>query len=59
MTAKVDESFWLYQTERVGDGKSELEKGTPEWRRYAEGKALAPFRPVASSYYLHLVESNV
>jgi len=57
--AKVDDSFWLYQTERVGDGKSELKEGTPEWRRYAEGRGLAPFRPAASSYHLHLVESSV
>lgn len=59
LTAKVDGSLWLYQTERVGAGKTELTKGTPEWLRYAEGRSLAPFRPAASSYYLHLVESSV
>jgi hypothetical protein len=48
--AQVDSSFIGYEVGAKGGGRSVLDKGTPEWERYMQGKAPAPFRWESSCY---------
>jgi len=51
----VDDKAFVYQSERVGAGKCDVGKGTPEWREYVAGRGLAPYRYDCSHYYVHMV----
>lgn len=58
MKADVDNAFWLYQMERSGSGKSQLQTNSQAWDRYWAGKSLAPFDYTSSCSYVHVAEHN-
>ena len=58
MKADVDDALWLYQMERSGSGKSQLQTNTQEWDRYSAGQSFAPFNYTSSCSYVHVAEHN-
>jgi len=58
MKADVDNAFWLYQMERSGSGKSQLQTNSQEWDHYRAGKSFAPFDYTSSCSYVHVAEQN-
>lgn len=51
----VDNKAFVYQSERAGAGKCEIQKGTPQWEEYVAGRGFVPYKRSCSYYYLHTV----